>query len=221
MSETTTTTDTPQLTQELGEQIAAHLTPGPWANVQDEPYAGDYERGRRLTLRFVGEDPTLEGTMLTALASRADASGAEWIAHMWGPGHSGYLIDHLSYATRQTWRGSTIKISLTKPPAQIGRELSRRLLSHYLPAYREGMAGLQRKRVQADADSALAAELAAIAGGKSCRMNNQDNMPWRVTVGRSAHLTCQHGSVTIAAFSITPDQAREFVALVQAWEKTL
>ena len=216
------------LTRELGEQIAAHLTPGPWANVQDENHRGDYEHGKRLALRYAGDDTSLHGAQITGVIPyRAPHLGLsiEWTCHMWGPDNEGFLVERLPYAVRAAWPGSSINISTTKTPERIGRELSKRLLSYYLPAYREGRAELQRERDAHAADGALAIELSTMAGTKVLHLhthmhNHTATMPWRVNAGPlgMARLTCQGGKVRAEAFTMTPDQARQLVRLVSTWK---
>ena len=215
---TTTTTDTPRLTAEVGNTIAAHLTPGPWEVYQDENLFGEQARGERLALRYVGEDVTLAGAELRAYVLTRGTT-IEWTCTMTSPATLGgkYLLDFLPYASRKAWPGSRVNISLNKTAERIGREVSRRLIGHYLPAYQEGMAGLQLELTRQDGDRDLAAELAELAGTKPWQMNNQGNMPWRVNVGHW-RLCCEYGSVRVDATAITPDQARQLVALVKTWE---
>ena len=200
-----------------GDKHGAQVSHG---HDQDGNHSSQEARGEWLSLRYVGEDTTLAGAEVRAHVF-AQSTTIEWACAMTGPATVGGrdLLDFLPYASRKAWPGSVINISVSKTAERIGREVSRRLLSYYLPAYREGMAGLQRELTRQNGERDLAAELGAMAGTTPWRLNNQENMPWRVNVGHW-RLCCEYGSVRVDATAITPDQARQLVALVRTWEES-
>ena len=141
------------------------------------------------------------------------------------------LVDLLPYDARKAWPGGSINISASKAPLRVAKELSSRLLSHYLPAYRLAMVALQAETAQHTADNALALELGALLGkapsqitltGRARNGTHSDHA-WLYcpegTVLAMRTLSVQRGRVEFERLSLTPQQAREFLALVAQWAR--
>lgn len=225
----TTTESAPlPLTHKYTSAIASLLTPGQWDSVQDDKFRDDYVRCEHGTIAYMGNDPLLQGAAITgyltgylSIPPRGDGK-VEWSCnlHAHQGGASRFLLDCLTYGERQAWPGSCINISASKAPAQVAKELQRRLLSYYLPAYRAGMEGWQRENAQHAADVALAEELAVVLGSKvGFEHNNALQSPhvWTSTLG--GLLSVSNGRVRIErSFSLSAQQALELCRLVATWK---
>mgnify|MGYP001620067155 CR=1 FL=1 len=220
----TTTESTPLLTQKYSSTIASLLTPGQWYT-EDESFRSDYQLCERGTIAYFGDDPLLQGAAITGLLSlphRAD-SKVGWSCNMNGAKDGAYrfLVDCLTYNERQAWiaKGG-INISASKTPAQVAKDLQRRLLSSYLPAYRAGMDGWQREQVRHAANVALAEELAGIIGSEVQFTPGESFTPayvWSKKLGGSIAVD---GSVRFQRdFVLSAEEARDLFALLAKWKE--
>ncbi len=229
---TSNTGQTPAtMTDQDAATIAAHLTPGYWVCVHDDGESKD-----RITFRYTGEDALLQGAQVSAwfggYHSRQQQGKIEWLCSMHAPtGVAGqrYLVDLLPYDARKAWPGSGINISASKLPLRVARELSSRLLSYYLPAYRLAMEALQAEAAQYAADDALALELGALLGKEpsqitltgQARNGAHYDHAWMYCPEGTAlamwKMSVQRGRVGFEQMWLTPQQAREFLALVAQW----
>ena len=208
--------------------IAAYLAPGPWGTVKDIDSSKNH-----ITYRYTGEEACWRGARVDGWYD-ARTKKVEWQCHMHAPaGVAGqrYLVDVLPYDARKTWPGSSINISASKPPLRVAKELSSRLLSYYLPAYRLAMVALQAETAQHTADNALVLELGALLGKAPsqitltglARNGTHSDHAWLYcpegTVLAMRTLSVQRGRVEFERLSLTPQQAREFLALVAQWAR--
>ena len=227
------TNSTPQAPGTMSDQdaatIAAHLTPGYWVRGQD-----DGENQDHIIFRYIGEDSLLQGAHVDGWIAHygRQQQKIEWRCSMHAPaGVAGQrdLVDLLPYNARKAWPGSGINISASKLPIRVAKELSSRLLSYYLPAYRLAMQALQAETVQHAADNALALELGPLLGKSpaqitltgQARNGMHYDYAWMYCPEGTAlamrRLSVQHGRVEFERLSLTPQQAREFLALVARW----
>lgn len=202
-------------------QVAATLPDwqgGPYYDVD-----GVSPRNDCVTLTYVGSDPDLQGAKVEGYVDRYRQTPGTvlWSAHMHvkdGVAGSKYIKELLPYDQQQSWPGSRINVSLKKSPAQVAKELERRLLAHYLPCWRHAMQRIREQGIQRDADKVLAAELAQILGCEVWQRNGGHDAP-TVSKGQAYGLRCEHGGAYLQhGFSMTPAQAREFCALVAKWQ---
>lgn len=206
--------------------IAAHLTPGSWVRAQN-----DGEPSDPITVRYTGEDTLLQGARVDGWLISKQGK-IEWRCSMHAPaGVAGLrdLVNLLPYDARKAWPGNGINISASKPPLQVAKELSSRLLSYYLPAYRLAMEALQVEATQHAADNALALELGALLGKQPAqitlagpaRTGMTYDHAWMYcpegTVLAMRKLSVERGKVELERLRLTPQQAREFLALVAQW----
>ena len=209
--------------------IAAHLTPGEWVRAHDDGESRD-----RITLRYIGEDALLQGAAIYGWLGYRQQDKIEWLCSMHAPtGVAGQqsLVDLLPYDARKAWPGSGINISTSKLPLRVAKELSSRLLSYYLPAYRLAMEALQAAAAQYAADDALALELGALLGKEPSKITLTGlarngmtcNHAWMYCPEGTAlamrKLSVERGKVELERLSLTPQQAREFLALVAQWAR--
>ena len=217
----------PSISDQDAATIAAHLTPGYWVRVQN-----DGEPSDSITVRYIGEDSLLQGARVDGWLSKQGK--IEWRCSMHAPaGVAGqrYLVDLLPYDARKAWPGSGINISTSKLPLRVAKELSSRLLSYYLPAYRLAMEALQAAAAQYAADDALALELGALLGKEPSKITLTGlarngmtcNHAWMYCPEGTAlamrKLSVERGKVELERLSLTPQQAREFLALVAQWAR--
>ena len=212
------------LTQKYSSIIAALLTPGQWYSVQDENFRDDYVRCERGTIAYMGEDPLLQGAALTGflhMPHRADDK-VQWSGNMHGAKGGAYrfLVDCLTYTERQRWIAKgTINISANKTPTQVAKDLQRRLLSFYLPAYRAGMEGWQREQARHAANVALAEELAGIIGSEVQVTPGESFTPAYVWVKKLGGSIAIDGSVRFQRdFVLSAEEARDLFALLAKWK---
>ena len=222
----TTTESAPLLTQKYSSTIAALLTPGQWYSVEDENFRSDYQRCERGTIAYLGDDPLLQGAGIDGylpLPYRAEGK-VRWSCNMRGSKNGAYrlLVDCLTYTDRQKWIATkgTINISASKTPGQVAKDLQRRLLYFYLPAYRAGMDGWQREQVQHAANVALAEELAGLIGPEAQVTHGESFTPvylWSKKLGGSIAVD---GSVRFQRdFVLSAEEARDLFALLAKWKE--
>ena len=224
MNTASTDATTLPLTQKYSSIIASLLTPGQWYSVEDENFRSDYQRCERGTIAYLGDDPLLQGAALTGFLSmphRADDK-VQWAGNMHAAKDGAYrfLVDCLTYTDRQKWiaKGS-INISADKTPAQVAKDLQRRLLSYYLPAYRAGMAGWQREQVRHAANVALAEELAGIIGSEVQFTHGESFTSVYLWVKKLGGSIAVDGSVRFQRdFVLSAEEARDLFALLAKWK---
>lgn len=204
--------------------VATHLPD--WAMVPPDPersMQSDYLRGEYVELHYTGSDPDLHGAYLYGTVGRYTQAkdSVVWKAHTHlADAPQGYrsIFDAMTYNQRQAWPGSSINVSLAKAPERVAREITKRLLTHYLPAFRLAMQASRKAQSQQDADYVLGAELAGILGCELRGRQGRDEHP-TLYKGKASGLSVQHGSVALPhGFTMTPEQAREFCILVARWE---
>ena len=221
------TSSTRQIPAKMSDQdaatIAAYLAPGPWGTVQDIDSSKDH-----IALRYTGEEGFWRGARVDGWGN-VSTGKIEWRCSMHAPaGVAGqrYLVDLLPYDARKAWPGGSINISASKPPIRVAKELSSRLLSYYLPAYRLAIEAMQAEATQHAADNALALELGALLGKSPAQITLARNgmsydHAWLYCPEGTAlamrKMSVQRGRVEFERLSLTPQQAREFLALVAQW----
>lgn len=198
---------------------------GPWA-YQEQPEIEKHEHRRyeRGTLRYAGDDPLLTGA---SIEGSFDYYGRENLIHWSGNMHvptgehgTTYLPDLLPHDQRRAWPGGTINISANKPVARVARDLTSRLLSYYLPAYRLATEEIGRRAAQHCADVTLARQLAQIL---ACKIQHQNGDPstvpqlWSNAIGP---MRVDHGKLYVErTFSVSATQAEALCQLIATWEK--
>ena len=215
-----------KITQAQAVELATLLSGGDdettWTSFVDPQNRSDYDREDRATLRYAGPDPLLQGAALDCWTHNRHRTGTgqqyDWSVNMHaGPQHQGkYIKDTLPYNERESFV-SSINISASKPLPRIAREISTRLLAHYLPAYRHAMSRLQEETDQQAADQVLGAEFASILG-VTVRQHphNGSKAPQLWTPRVSMYV--EHGQLHLErGFSMTAEQARQFCAMLATW----
>ena len=214
-----------KITQAQAVELCRHLAidgKPAWETFIDPQNRSDYDRENRATLRYAGSDPLLQGAALNCWMYSRHRTGTgqqyDWSVNLHaGPQHQGkYIKDTLPYNERDSFI-SSIKISTSKPLARIAKELQTRLLAHYLPAYRHAMVRLQEEWDQQAADQVLGAELAALLGVTVRQHPHNGSKAPQLWTPRVS-MVVEHGKVHLErGFSMTPQQARQFCALVATW----
>ena len=213
------------MNQTYAEAIAAHMPD--WQSTIDEHNPQDYTprdngHARYVMLAYVGSDPDLQGAYLQGhLDTRKNT--VAWRCNMHArheDGGSRYLVNTLPYAQRETWI-STVNIALSKSPERVARELTTRLLYHYLPGYRHAMQVLRAEARQKEEDEALARELAEILGCKvERRCTGSRHNPPALYSGKLWGASVEHGALQVhSGFSLNPTQAKQFCRLIAEWQK--
>jgi hypothetical protein len=187
--------DTP-ITLEAVQTIAMHL--GPDWTARDRGAWG--VENARFLLDYAGSDTTLEGLTIAASSGGWNYNG-QWRFVAQTAGHA------------------SMNVSPHKTPAQLAKELERRVLAKAREAYRAKRAKDQTAQNQRAADNALAEELHAGYRGRYAVTRKTDTNHEAVVWGAegSPTLRVNYGSVRVEYFTMTPDQARQFVALVHSW----
>jgi hypothetical protein len=179
------------------QEVATHLGPDWIARVCTDDAWGTEKH--RVVLAYEGSDVTLEGLTI-------EASSGGW-------------------RYNGQWRftaciaGISMNVSPHKTPAQLAKELERRVLAEARETYRAKRAKDQAAQEQRAADNALAEELHAGYRGRYAVTRKTDTNHEAVVWGAegSPTLRVNSGSVRVEYFTMTPDQARQFVALVHSW----
>jgi hypothetical protein len=205
------------ITQEFMTQITAVLGFADWQLLHD-PDDGDMVRHEKACLAYIGPDPDLQGAYLSC---RSDLYGHQGKYH-WQGSTKDQRFNPYQELSRETWDAycTSINVAPTKTPAQIARELERRLLPQFLPAYRTAQQQYRTHCARVEADNALATDLGALLG-VTPRLKEQgrsDEATLHIPSGPTLRISS--GSVRIEHFSMTPAQAKELVALVQQWQQT-
>jgi hypothetical protein len=89
------------------------------------------------------------------------------------PRYNGYS---LPYERERNGFDGSITVSATKTPAQIAKDVQRRLLNDYLPLYRKGLEIKQQLENKLNAQKALTERLAAIVGETVSNGNGTTNV---------------------------------------------
>jgi hypothetical protein len=181
------------------QEVATHLGPDWIARVCPDDGWGTEKH--RVVLAYEGADVTLEGLTITA-------SSGGW--H-----YNGQWRFAASIA------GIRMNVSPKKTPAQLARELERRVLAEAREAYRAKRAKDQALTERVRATNDLAAQLQAMMGqGGVLKPRTQDSAEaviWGQGGLPTLHVSAEH--VSIAHLTLTPAQARQFVAMAVTWHR--
>jgi hypothetical protein len=185
---------------------------------------GVVARDDACTLTYVGSDPDLQGARIDGYTGRYGQTPGtvRWSTRLYVP-HGAHgqtsITTYLPYDhQQQSWPGSTINVSLKKRHTQVAQELKKRLLAYYLPAWKYTVERLREEDAQKDADLALAQELATILG---CHVWPGRNGKTPSVSSKPVHeIRLEYGQAYVQqGFYLTPQQAREFCALIASWRQ--
>jgi hypothetical protein len=193
---------------------------GPWAVIPEEP--DSYDHARRATLDYTGPDPLLRGARLYL---HAGSYGHQGKLHCSGSLHvqqgteSLYLGNYLSRDERNAM-ATSINVSLTKSPAQMAKDLQRRLLPSYLQGFAHGRQALTAQADKQASQHAVASALAALMPGADLRPAARLGDESTIYRPGCPTLRVAAGYVRAEHISMSHAQARLLVALLasSAWQ---
>ena len=132
----TTSTPSGTITMAQADAIARVLGPE-WEAYEDQRFASEHARHQRATLRYVGPEADLQGASISCTCPYW--SGGKW--HWAGQAHGSdgaYFADALREPFRSDLNTS-IQCSPAKPLQHVAKDIQRRFLTPYLPAYRAAL----------------------------------------------------------------------------------
>ena len=216
------TTSTPSVTITLAQADAiAHLLGADWEAYEDPRFASDYARHQRATLRYVGPDADLQGAYIYCTCPYWSGGKWHWAGQAHGP-------DGASFADilREPFRSglnTSINCSPTKPLPHVAKDIQRRLLTPYLPAYRAALQLWRTRQEQRMQDNALAQDLAGLLGVAVHHLREHGRDEATIYGGQGSplyQLRISHSHVWVEHMTLTPGQARQFVVLARQWQTT-
>ena len=216
----TTLTPSVTITMAQAEAIARVLGPA-WEAYEDPRFTSEHARQTRATLQYVGPDTDLQGAYI--YCSCPYWSGGKW--HWAGQAHG---PDGASFADtlREPFRSglnTSIHCSPIKPLQQVAKDIQRRFLTPYLPAYRAALQLWRTRQEQRAADNAVAQELAAVFRVRPHALREHGRDEATIFPGHGSpvsQLRIAYGTVRVEHCTMTPTQARQFAALVRTWQTT-
>ena len=208
------------ITMAQADVIARCLGPA-WEAYADPRFASEQARHQRATLRYVGPDADLQGASISCTCPYWSGGKWHWAGQAHGPDGASFAD-----ALREPFRSglnTSIHCSPTKPLQHVAKDIQRRLLTPYLPAYREALRLWRTRQEQCTADNALAQELAAVfrVTPHALRAHGRDEATIFPGHGSPVYqLRIAHGTVRVEHFTMNPTQVRQFAALVRTWQTT-
>lgn len=194
------------------------LTPQRWGVRPPRTDMSPWEQDRYQALDCCDNDALLQGA---AVYIRQQQKGRlECYGHRHAPERE-YLGDFLSKSDRDALH-TTITVSANKTPAQIARDIVRRLLPPYFDSYGKATQGRHYRHSERMAQNSAAHQLAAILG-PGARVNERKDLRseasvWYARPGApSLTLRVYVDTVRVEYMSLTAKQAQIFAALVATW----